>query len=108
MAKGNGVYSTHHFTACTSCGQLTRIEVCMPVVTLSDKRLVKFCPMCGEPWNYIQPYANGTGFNLVARAMFGHSPSSEEVELVKVVYEEWDATAFPTFKAYLKSLLEAK
>ena len=106
MGAGNGVYATHHFTACTGCGQVCRIEVCMPVVTLSDKRMVKYCPMCGTEWHFTPPYSNSQSFRLVAHAMFGREPSEDEIAIVESIYPEWDATVFPTFKDFLRELIK--
>ena len=106
MAPISGAYTTHHFTACTGCGQLCRIEVMMPVVTLSDKRMIGYCPMCGKEWHYTPPYSNSSSYRLVAEAMFNREPSDDEVQIVESIYQEWDATVFPKFKDFLKALIQ--
>lgn len=102
-----GVYKTLHFTSCFQCGHLCRIEVEMPVPGLSDKRMVKFCPMCGAEWHYEDGYGNGTGFKLLSRWAFGREPTESEVAIVASIYPEWDATLFPNFKDFLKALVAA-
>lgn len=97
------MYATSHFTACTNCGQVCRIEVVMPVVTLSDKRMVKFCPMCGTEWHY-DGYANSQSFKLVAHHVVGRVPTDDEVALIEQLYPEWDATVHHTFKEFITAL----
>ena len=105
----SGAYKTYHHIACTGCGQLTRVEVCWPVVQASTLNKARFCPLCGTPFQYEGPSsANGTAFKLVARSMFGREPSAQEIQIVESIYPTWDAYQYPTLREYLKALISGK
>jgi hypothetical protein len=102
-----GAYVSYTHVPCHVCGQLTRIEVCYPVVQASTLSKAKYCPLCGakyDPESRVTD-ANGSQFHLVAFALFGREPTLDEVELVKGVYPMWDAYEHPTFKEFLRSLV---
>ena len=108
-SKGpSGTYVTHSHVACRACGQLTRIEVCFPLVQASTLSQAKFCPMCGVEFKRegATLEANGTGFVLVASSIFlTMSPTPEDVAIVESIYPMWDAFKYPTFKRFLRSLI---
>lgn len=103
-----GAYPTNTYVACRGCGQLTSIQVQYPLVQASTLSNAKFCPMCGKPFEYKSKVdANGTMFELVAASVFGRDPSKEDEQIVASIYPTWDAYTHPSFKQFLKSLIEA-
>lgn len=111
MNKSNpqlGAYVGYTYVACHACGQLTRIEVCYPVVQASLLNKAKYCPLCGtvfEPKGR-ESDANGSGFLLVAAALFNKIPTKEDVALVQGIYPLWNAYEHPTFKDFVRSLVQ--
>lgn len=103
----SGAYPTFHHVACRACGQLTRIEVCYPVVQASRITKANYCSLCGTPAGDYQSQvdSNGSQFLLVASALFKREPSQHDVAIIESIYPEWNAYNHPTFRDYLKSLV---
>ena len=99
----NGVYNTHHFVSCTSCGQLTRIEFCYPLVNTSITSLARYCPACATPYEFDKNFPNGAGFMLVAHALLGDKNLAKDLA---DIYDLWDTTEYSSFKDFLRSLKE--
>jgi hypothetical protein len=102
-----GAYVSYTHVACHGCGQLTRIEVCYPVVQASTLNKAKYCPLCGVEFkreNRVSE-ANGTNFQLVAASLMSRTPTKEDVAMIQSIYPLWDAYKHPTFKEFLQSLV---
>lgn len=105
MTNPTGVYPTFHHVACKGCGQLTRVEVCYPVILAPKHHRARFCPMCGVAWEYEKGLENGSQFWLVARHLFGKEPTREQVDIIASMYPVWDADVHGTFREFLKATI---